>query len=173
MKTVILRSAFVVTESLAKRFELKATKEESGCLKWTGALNTNGYGRFKLCGVGIDAHVASWRIANKGIAVPIGFVVMHSCDNKTCVNPEHLSIGTQSENMKDAYRKGRMRDQSLNPNVPAILGAELVESVVELNNEGWSAHAISKKLGVSWSTMQRFMKRHSLKLTRRYCRQQI
>ena len=41
--------------------------------------------------------------------IPAGLVVMHSCDTPNCVNPNHLSVGTQLENMRDAARKGRMR----------------------------------------------------------------
>ena len=168
MKTIILRDAFVVTETIVRNFNAKTASSDSGCLIWRGAMNSNGYGKVKIGGLAMDAHVASWRITNLGAPVPLDCVVMHSCDNRLCVNESHLSIGTQSENMMDASRKGRLRDQKLNPSIPPILGADSIERVLELSRQGFSSHRISMLLGVSWACMQRFMKRHNLKLPRKY-----
>jgi hypothetical protein len=72
----------------------------------------NGYGQI---GGTVDgrqerkyAHRLAWELANNR-PVPDGLVVMHSCDNPRCVNPSHLSVGTQSQNIHDSIRKGRFK----------------------------------------------------------------
>lgn len=84
--------------------------DKSGsCWTWTGGQKTaKGYGRIGAGGRGapyILAHRLSYEI-HKG-PIPEGMVVMHSCDNPSCVNPAHLRVGTASENIKEAYDKRR------------------------------------------------------------------
>ena len=80
-------------------------KGEDDCWEWTASTRTNGYGQIHFDQKMMQAHRASWIIENGKI--PEGLVVCHSCDNKTCVNPNHLWIGTQGDNMADRDRKGR------------------------------------------------------------------
>lgn len=77
------------------------TEPNSGCWIWLRALNANGYGTLKRK----LAHRFSWELHN-GV-IPEGKIIMHSCDVKSCVNPDHLSIGTKKENTQDMMRKGR------------------------------------------------------------------
>lgn len=77
------------------------------CWPWTGARCPSGYGRVKILGRCRSPHrfALEWHIQD---LVPTGLVVMHSCDNRLCCNPAHLSIGTYKDNAQDAARKGRL-----------------------------------------------------------------
>lgn len=83
--------------------------EATGCWNWTGAINGAGYG---TVGVGTAeegkdfAHRVSWRLFRGQI--PDGNFVCHHCDNKLCINPDHLFTGTHQDNLNDAVSKGRM-----------------------------------------------------------------
>lgn len=78
---------------------------DGGCWLWRGALDDKGYGRIKIAKGMRLAHRISW-LLKKG---PIGDLnVLHKCDNPACVNPDHLFLGTHSDNMKDCWAKGRM-----------------------------------------------------------------
>lgn len=88
-----------------KRFFDKVDKTE-GCWFWKAARRGK-YGVFEYKGKTIDAHRVSWEIHN-GI-IPEKLYVCHTCDIPLCVNPDHLFLGTHSENMIDAYKKGRLK----------------------------------------------------------------
>lgn len=76
------------------------------CWEWQASLKPNGYGQFNLHNKIVYAHRFSWEITiNKS---PDGFVVCHSCDNRLCVNPGHLFIGSHADNVQDKVRKGRL-----------------------------------------------------------------
>lgn len=104
-------------ERFSKRFVVDPS---TGCWNWTGPKNHKGYGR--IAGVVIDgkrytekemamlAHRASWLLYRGEIPEgegAHGTVVMHTCDNPACVNPHHLRLGTQADNVKDMIQKGR------------------------------------------------------------------
>jgi hypothetical protein len=88
------------------RFYKKVNKTDS-CHEWTACKNPAGYGLFNFGGQGMAvlAHRFAWEISNGDI--PDGMLVCHKCDNPSCVNPEHLFIGSHKDNMRDCVNKGR------------------------------------------------------------------
>lgn len=91
-----------------ERFE-RHLDTSGACWLWTGSKNPNGgdYGRFRFRGKGALAHRASYQIYCGEI--PDGMQVLHSCDNPPCVNPGHLFVGSQDDNIADMVAKGRQR----------------------------------------------------------------
>lgn len=90
--------------TLADSFMNRVSKTEE-CWNWTGTKHQYGYGVVVINNKSIRAHRYSYEL-HKG-AIPDGLVVMHSCDNPSCVNPDHLSLGTRLDNNRDAKEKGR------------------------------------------------------------------
>ena len=86
--------------STKRSFEEKVRKTDS-CWLFTGAKNRYGYGWFKE----VNAHRCAW-IIYKG-EIPKNMFVLHKCDTPSCVNPDHLFLGTQADNLADMDRKGR------------------------------------------------------------------
>lgn len=79
------------------------------CWEWMGCLSTHGYGMFRMAWPenAMNAHRASWLI-HVGV-IPDGLFVLHKCDNRSCVNPDHLYLGTVNDNFQDWIKRGRGR----------------------------------------------------------------
>ena len=88
-----------------------------------------------------SAHRFSWEAFNER-GIPAGMVVMHTCDTPMCVNPDHLRIGTQKENMKDRDVKGRQRNGNRFSRLPGHL-------IVAIQNDHWPIRDLSKRYGIS------------------------
>ena len=91
--------------ALALRFADKVTPHKSGCHHWTGSTMPNGYGQIHVRGQTAYAHRVAWELVNGQI--PEGAFVLHACDNRHCVNPAHLRLGTFQDNMDDMTDKLR------------------------------------------------------------------
>lgn len=94
---------------VAESLQRNSVKSDDGCRLWQAHRNPQGYGQVRDARVGRvrAAHRVSYEIAVGPI--PPGKFVCHSCDNPSCINPEHLWLGTAKENMRDMARKGRGR----------------------------------------------------------------
>lgn len=89
----------------------------SGCWLWLGRLNHKGYGVVRFRGKTWQAHRAMY--ADRVGAIPDGLFVLHRCDVRACVNPEHLFTGTNQDNMRDMVTKGRQaKGEYLSKRIP-------------------------------------------------------
>src|SRR5947209_4842131 len=79
--------------------------QETGCHLWQGSVSPNGYGVVNFHGRTQSAHRNAWEELMGEI--PAGLNILHSCDVKTCINIEHMSLGSQQQNMDDKVVRGR------------------------------------------------------------------
>lgn len=146
-------------KNLAERFWGRVSQAGPGeCWEWVGSRMSDGYGRIEhgsiISGTCISqlAHRVSWMIAHDRW-VPDGLFVCHTCDNRPCVNPNHLFLGTPDDNMQDKKRKGRQSRLPGESNPRAVLTAVDVAHIRRLRSSGASLSDIGDKFGVSISNV--------------------
>jgi HNH endonuclease/Helix-turn-helix domain len=124
--------------------------KSDGCWEWTGIRTVAGYGR---CGKGgVRAHRVSYELTYGPI--PDMMHVLHRCDNPPCVNPNHLFLGAQADNMRDMAQKGRARGGAA-----AGLDSAAVETARALHASGMSFSAIATRVGSTHTTVARAVRR--------------
>lgn len=132
-------------KDVRKRIINRIDISDSGCWDWTLKIRPNGYARTTYKKVSWYAHRLSYA-AFKG-EIPEGLDVCHSCDNRKCVNPEHLFAGTRKENMQDAVSKGR---QAKGEDLPqSKLSNDERWQVLEMIRAGFKYKAIAKLFNVT------------------------
>jgi hypothetical protein len=134
-------------------FEDKIDKTD-GCWLWKGGKVSSGYGRFKYFGESFSAHRLSW-VLFRG-SIPNGKFILHKCNNPICVNPDHLYIGDQFQNMQD--RKINHKYFSGESHFNAKFTNKEVMSIRNLYAEGMGSCKIGKMYQVNRSTILRIAK---------------
>jgi hypothetical protein len=125
----------------------------SGCWLWTGGL-PNGYG---YIGVGNGRSIKACRLSYEMAhgPIPAGLLLRHKCDNRACVNPDHLIPGTYLDNYNDMVERRRDRKACGEANAKARLTAGQVEVARALMAQGVSARLVAGRLGMHRSTLYR------------------
>ena len=101
----------MLSQQDCNRFWNKVEKDgPGGCWIWSSATNTFGYGKFELDYKMVSAHRIAYELA-KG-PIPKGKYICHTCDNRRCVNPEHLYPGTAFQNAQDRINRGHQSNGS-------------------------------------------------------------
>lgn len=144
-------------KTVVERFWSKVEKgSPESCWLWTASTCGEGYGQFQFVrGKSGYAHRYSYCLHHGGI--PDGLEVMHSCDNRLCVNPNHLSVGTRKKNMEDAVSRGRMNPYDRrginNPNCKLTL--EQVAAIKKALSDGYTQDSIAEEFNVGQNTVSR------------------
>ncbi|MGB9835082.1 MAG: HNH endonuclease signature motif containing protein, partial [bacterium] len=123
------------------------------CWEWQGYHLKDGYGAFHFNGKRVIASRFAW-ILTYG-EIPPGMCVLHKCDNPSCVNPRHLFLGTQKDNMQDAVLKLR---KSGPHNGRTKLSWPQVDTIRLLFQMGWSAYRLARFFGVNYKTVWQILK---------------
>ena len=136
----------------ADRFYAKCKPTESGCVEWTAFRNDEGYGYFRVGRAVEKAHRVAYVLAN-GPIPDDRRVIMHRCDNRACVNPDHLVAGTNACNVRDRENKGRGNHRNGAHGRNARLTIEQVRRIRERIANGEVQRHIARDYGVSVSTI--------------------
>lgn len=132
-----------------ERFMSKIDKGAAGgCWHWNGGCDSNGYGVFWLNGKQPKANRQAW-LYLKG-AIPDGLFVLHDCDNKTCVNPDHLYVGTHEDNMRDAHERDRFARGAQVRKFVMFPG--MIDRICDLRKAGYTIANLCKHLQIDRST---------------------
>ncbi len=119
----------------------------------------NGYVKVKRNGKEYTAH--RWIYQQKKGNIPKGMIVRHSCDNKLCINPDHLLLGTYKDNMQDAVRRNRLSCGDKHYN--SKLSENQVRAIIEIGKNNKKYYQIAKEFNVNRTTIERIIKKLSWK----------
>jgi hypothetical protein len=136
------------TKTPKERLFEKSTPAENGCIEWTGSANGKGYGMMVYKGHIRAAHRISW-MEHFG-DIPGNMLVCHRCDNPKCINPMHLFLGTNQDNMNDMKRKGRQYTPKGEDHARSKLTWDAVR---DIRTSSDSAMMLAKRYGVSDMTI--------------------
>lgn len=113
--------------------------DELECHLWIGSVDTCGYGTTRKNGKSTSSH--RWAYEHANGQIPIGMHVLHKCDVRRCVNPEHLFLGTHADNMQDKTKKGRAARKLT------------ADQVISIRNDVRVNHQIASDYGISETTV--------------------
>ncbi len=141
-------------ETLIRRLLLRTSKYETGCWVWEGAKRAFGYGVMKIggrAGALFFTHRLSYALFVGPI--PPGMLICHKCDNPPCLNPDHLFLGSASDNMRDMFNKGRWSSGKATKLLKAqVLEIRALEGIVP-------ARIIAERYGLARRSVYQILRR--------------
>jgi hypothetical protein len=142
---------------MEQRFWSKVNKTDT-CWLWTARLDKKGYGQFWFNGTVVKSHRVSWVLS--GNTIPEGHIICHApheiCGNRHCVNPAHLRVGTQVENMND-----RIADETIARGIKIITSKLTEEQVraIRANPENKTKTTLAEQFGVTSQSIRDIISR--------------
>lgn len=141
----------IAQHGLTDTFDQYVQVMPSGCHEWTGFRTVYGYGRYRRK----QAHRVAY---TRSIGpIPTGLCICHRCDNRACVNPDHLFLGTHVDNMRDKTLKDRVHRGEDSDR--AKLTEDDVRRLRKLAQSGWSEPRLASEFGISKGQARRISKR--------------
>lgn len=122
---------------------IEVSGDPDACWEWTGGVTPDGYGLIGIGGRQRYVHIVAYELTHG--SVPPRKVIRHTCNNRRCCNPSHLTPGTYKENTADSWAAGRQTSQRLTPEVRAYIASREGEL---------SSAELGKELGFTGATIQ-------------------
>ena len=144
----------VIASSVDERFWSKVdlSAGPTGCWEWQASRAKTGYGKFSM---GHSRHVPAHRVAYELVngPIPVGLHALHRCDNRPCVNPAHLFLGTNHDNIRDMVSKGRTNHGGEHNGNAKLDEAQVAEIIARLH-AGERASVLAVVFGVTSETVR-------------------
>jgi hypothetical protein len=139
----------MISSTVSRFYKNIDVKGFDDCWNWLLSKNRCGYGKFKAFGKSYLSHRFMYELEH--LCIPEGMIVMHTCDNPACCNPNHLVLGTQKENVGDCWGKGRHNNINLKRKKQPKLKRDDVMLIRELHDDGYSHKYIANLFDISKS----------------------
>ncbi len=142
-------------------------RNEIGCWLWQGYVTEGGYGSVRVEGTRWQAHRLAYTLFVGPIYWPHrptgeGLCVLHSCDNRLCCCPQHLTLGTRAQNMEEMYARGRQSTAEQRRTFGhRKLTEEQVDEIDKLYADGWTQEAIAPLFNVHQTAISKVLRRES------------
>lgn len=137
------------------------TKNEENCWVWNKSKDKKGYGKTNYKNKIMLCHRLSWLLFNKSLNN--NMYVCHKCDNPSCINPDHLFLGTNRDNILDAYHKNRLKLKFGENNKSSKLNYKKIIEIRDLYKKGYTLVSLSNIYHVSSQTIGSIVKRKTWK----------
>ena len=129
-----------------------APEPNTGCSLWMGRTDRDGYGKITRAGRTLRAHRVAYELFISPI--PKGVHVLHHCDTPPCVNPDHLWLGTNADNIRDRDQKGRAAKQAGEQNGKARLTDKDARAIRSRYAAGETQRPLAREYGVHNTTLR-------------------
>lgn len=145
-------------EIIKEKIKKYTVVDDNNCWIWQGSKHRQGYGNLNYKRIPSLAHRVSWMV-HKG-DIPEGVKVCHKCDITSCVNPDHLFLGTQKENVSDAIQKGKYSNRLIGKRRNK-LNHEQVQEIKKLHCDGINRKDLEIKFSVSKTCIAKILTNRS------------